>query len=272
MGRLKDRGGRDKEARDKPGALIQVSKERNEAMTKSQVKDSMLQQIYLLQELDQAVLLIDTGLAMLQLSRPCHRKTFVFLTLLASGIERLLKIVLCLRAIEVTGKFLTKKELKAFSHNLAGLVAEVVSQCFTAGYLKRPIAQQDFDFLRADQLMQGIIELISDFAKADRYIFMDGISDPAIAHEWPDRRWEELEKLSLEETEYMELLVKRDVEEITKRANKKLVAHFERFLRAISRLFVLAELGTEARSKSPAVSHFYMLRDSDLGAKAYTIE
>lgn len=241
-------------------------------MSKNQAKDSVLQQIYLLQELDQAVLLIDTGLAMLQLSRPYHRKTFVFLTLLASGIERLLKIVLCLRAIEVTGKFLTKKELKRFNHDLAGLVGEVVSQCFTAGYLTRPIAQQDFDFLRTDQLMQGIIEVLSDFAKSDRYIFMDGISEPATSHEWPDRRWEELEKLSLDETEYMALLTKLDVEEITKCANKKLVAHFERFLRAISRLFVLAELGTEARSKSLAVSHFYMLDDKDLGTKVYAIE
>jgi hypothetical protein len=240
-------------------------------MQKNRLKDSILQQIYVLQELDQAVLLINSGLAVLQMNKPYHRKYFVFLTLLSSGIERLLKIIICLEAIRSKGKFPTKAELKSLSHNIPNLIREVVNRCFTAEYLKRPVAQQDLDFINNNQIINEIITILSDFAKNDRYIFMNGISEPAQSHNWPDRRWEELEAKCLSREEYLELLTKLDIDEITKRANVQLVIHVERFLRAVTRLFVLADLGTEARSKSLAVSHFYKLQDMDLGTKTYTI-
>jgi hypothetical protein len=236
-----------------------------------QVKDSMLQRIYLLQELDQTVLLLNSGLAVLQISKPYHRKTFIFLTLLASGIERLLKIILCLHSLQANGEFLSRSELKRLSHNISQLVDEVKARCFTTQYVKRPVAQQDLDFLNTDIVLQEIIKLLSDFARTDRYIFMDGISEPIMSHEWPDRRWETLEKLSLPEKEYIELLTRFNIEEIAKRANKQLVICLERFLRSVTRLFVLADLGDEAKSKATAVSSFYMLDDRKLGTIIYNI-
>lgn len=235
-----------------------------------------LQRLNLIQELDLSVSIIESGLAALQASRPYKTRHFVFLMLLSSGVERLLKVILHLHAVHTTGQFLTTDERKRRDlrdawnrHDLVRLCAEAVAVCFTPEYLKRPVAVEDRDFIRQDATMTRMLELLADFARHDRYVFMDGIAEPGTTSEWPDRRWGELESLTLPQGEYARLVLDHRHDLAKQHANRALVACLERFLRALARLFTLSELGSDGRMVSTAASRYWRLSDQDLGTTRY---
>lgn len=232
------------------------------------IGDDVRRRLYLIQELDVSLLAIAAGLAELHGSLPYRSRYFVFLLLLSTGLERLLKIVLHLRALETTGAFLSRDEMKnRYGHNLVGLCNAVVTECFTPEHLTRPATQADLRFVRDDPILRPMLELLSDFATADRYIYMNGISDPGDTAEWPERRWQELESSTLPRGEFVRLYMAGEEPTAKDRATRALVACLERFVRAVARLFVWGALGDQARQVSPAVSDYLRLMDEDLGSR-----
>ena len=234
-------------------------------------QNSALQGFYLIQELEQSILVIEHGLAILQRNRVDRPKHFVFLTLLSSGFERLMKIILCLHNIETHGRFLSESEFKVFGHDLVKLLQSVIDKCFTDNYLKKPVAAKDLYFIKNEEVLKEMLKVLSDFAKRDRYIFMDGISKPATNHEWPDRRWENIERKAIPPDHYPATIDEERVDALQTLANQTLVSCLEKLLRALARLFTLADLGQEARSKLPLLWHFLMLRDEDIGKREYDL-
>lgn len=234
----------------------------------------VLQRIYLIQELDVSVLAVGAGLAELQGSRPYRPRHFVFLLLLSTGLERLMKIVLQLHALETTGVFLSRSKLQhEYGHNLIELRDHVVTNCFTADYLKRQVATDDLAFIQSDPILGGMLKLLSDFAKDDRYLYMNGISDPSdpkVTGEWPERRWDDLEGMTMASNERMKLYTTGKEDVAKRHANRALVACLERFVRALTRLFTLGPLGGQGRLVSSALSDYLFLHDEDLGRKEYS--
>jgi hypothetical protein len=235
------------------------------------MQNSSLQGFYLTQELEQSILVIEHGLAILQRNRVDRPKHFVFLTLLSSGFEWLMKIILCLHTIEKESRFLSKSEFKDFGHDLTKLLQSVVDKCFTDKYLKRPVAAEDLYFIKHEEVLKEILEVLSDFAMRDRYIFMDGISKPATNHEWPGRRWEKIERKVIPPDQYPATIDEQRIDVLQALTNQALVSILERLLRALARLFTLAELGHQARSKLPLLWNFLMLRDKDIGKREYDL-
>lgn len=73
-------------------------------MPQYQAKDESLQFLYVDKEFLTAISTIETGMAILQNNRLGRRNEFPFKTLLANGIERLLKIVQHLAVFHVGGR------------------------------------------------------------------------------------------------------------------------------------------------------------------------
>ncbi len=232
--------------------------------------DDTLRRLYLIEELDVSVATIESGLAELQRSRPYRTRHFVFLLLLATGAERLMKIVLHLHALETTGTFLSRDAMKKwYGHDLSRLCGAVVAECYTPEYLARPFARRDRAFLETDPTFRSMLALLSDFAKADRYVYMDGISDPGVTADWPGRRWDEIEVAMMPDGEYIGLYLSGSEGQAKSHATRARLACLETFVRAQARLFVSGVLGSQARQASPAVSQYFILDDEDLGAKEY---
>lgn len=228
------------------------------------------QKVYLIEELDVCVATIRGGLLILQNSRFYGNDHFVFLLLLAAGIERLMKIILHLHAIETTGSALTERDMRAYSHNLVELCEAVVDRCYTSSYLQRQVARDDLGFIRNNERFTDMLALLSDFAKSDRYIYMDAIADPAMIATPPKDRWENLEVGTMPEGEFVKLVLAGQEADAIYRANRTLIACIERFVRALTRLFVLADLGSMASMLSATVSDFSMLDDEQLGETDYS--
>src|SRR5687768_1556907 len=93
--------------------------------------------VSLINELDVSVETIEAGLGEFQAGLLLRERHFVYLLLLATGIERLQKIILHLRAYELTGTFLTRSDVVDFDHDLLKLTEGVLERCFTPEYLQR---------------------------------------------------------------------------------------------------------------------------------------
>jgi hypothetical protein len=231
----------------------------------------MQQKIALLQEGEIALYSIETGLGQLAKNRPYAPKPYYFgwFLLLATGFERLMKILVCLHEFETTSAFPTRRFLqRTMRHDLIVLRNEIVSRCYTPTYLAQNFARDDYDYLVNNTLLLAILTALNDFANEDRYLFMDRVSDPGGSREWPKGRWEEIERIALSDTIYYRLL-QEDYPALTRQATQITQAHLERFTRALARLFVFGGLGEVAGSQYALIAEFMRLEDSELGHKVY---
>lgn len=94
------------------------------------------QRTFLIEELDVCVSTIIAGLLVLQKMRFYSNNHFASFLLLATGLERLMKIILHLHSFESQGTFLSSKEIKRYGHDLNLLCDDVISKCFTSNYLQ----------------------------------------------------------------------------------------------------------------------------------------
>ena len=229
----------------------------------------------LVQEAEIALELIETGLAILQRSKQYHTRHFSFLLLLSSGLERLMKVMLILRAEATDQPYLSQDDLKSLGHDLKKLRTHVSEKCFTSEYLQQPHAQRDQDFLTGDETLDKMFTVLSDFARQERYAYLNVIVEPKPWEEGPpDVRWGHLEFAQTELDEFWTLFQSND-EALAKQQNvHQLVITMEQCIRAFARLFPRNVLGTRGKSigTARALLNFARLEDAQLGTRQYTIE
>lgn len=226
---------------------------------------------FLIEEFDVSFATIEGGLKVLQQSRFYGRDLFVFLTLLASGLERLMKIILHLHALETIGASLTESQMREYGHGLCSILADVVQNCYTQNYLQRPVAQADLAFIQNDPRLTEMLSILDDFARTDRYIYMDAIANPNTLASTPQERWEKLEAETMAPGAYVKTILAGREKEAISHANRTLIICLERFVRALTRLFVLGDLGAFAPTFAASVSDFSMLDDDELGMRDYSV-
>jgi hypothetical protein len=113
-----------------------------------------LQNVMIGEELLTAMRLLKTGLR--ELNRMTGATDFFHLPilLLASGLERMIKTVICCHHLETTGDYPRRSVFPKGKrgHNLVWLLDQITQRCFSDEYLARiPAARTDIEFLRNDQ-------------------------------------------------------------------------------------------------------------------------
>jgi len=188
--------------------------------------------------------------------------------LLASGLERLLKSYFCLVHEARNGAFPDVAFLKSIGHSLADAKEKLIDEYFDAN--GRPLLIADLDFLRNDALLDGIINILSEFGKMARYYNLDivaGSPNPPIN---PSSEWERLETRIEDPSPYLTLdsleALHRDY---FPRVNAKIVGILERFVRAVCMQFTLGNHGGRLKQLMGTVSEFIFLRDDEFGMTDY---
>ncbi|RJQ54069.1 MAG: hypothetical protein C4521_04240 [Actinobacteria bacterium] len=125
------------------------------------------------EEILTSIRLIQKGLAEIQGIDGTNDFYYPALLLLSSGLERLMKCILCFRSRAVDGSFPSTSNIKAYGHDLERLLNEVVSKCFDEGYRERPAADADAVYLVSDQRLRRILAALSRFARSARYYNLD---------------------------------------------------------------------------------------------------
>lgn len=193
---------------------------------------------------------------------------------LGSGLERLMKVIICFHILNVSGKFPSSypwEGRKRNGHDLDLLLNHITASCFSDEYLTRiPIAKKDIEFLRADKHVLELVRILSAFGQSARYYNLDVVKGQKY-YDSPKDEWQKLESLILREYPDWLNLAKDDLnlDETYKHINQEIIIRLEKFVRALTRLFTIGGLGEKAKQYSSAVFLFVQLSDDDLGKTEY---
>lgn len=234
------------------------------------------QEIALNREIETAVQLIQVGLRELQAIGTTNAFYHLPLLTLANGIERLLKMTLCLRFHETKERFPNLKDvLRGESgHNLTALLKHVVEDCFSEKYINSsPIGAEDFSFLKKDQQLNNVIKILCEFGRSSRYYTLDIAFCKTPETDSPESQWECLETELLQKRP--DLLAKLGdfdtLDEIYSYISQEFTKLLERFCRALARLFTIGQLRVLAIRSMGNLDAFLLIKDSDLGLHDYTV-
>jgi hypothetical protein len=234
---------------------------------------SVVQSLAFDQELPNSVRLIRAGLGQLQNLDGGNDLYHLPLLTLASGFERFMKVILCLRALEVHGEFSGGRPFPTGrdGHNLELLLERIKEACFSDLYLEGiPVTSEDVGYLDSEELAV-FTRVLSQFGQAARYYSFDVLLGKTPKTEDPESEWQRLETEILQQRDdLMRLIGAGDAsEKIHGEVAATVVAILERFARALSRLFTIGRIGDEAKRYVGYIGGFLHLADGELGATAY---
>ena len=225
------------------------------------------QNIAFIQEAETAVTLTLDGIIAINRINAEVIKYHTCLQLVSQGLERLMKLIICIGELEQQGRLSERDEIKKFGHDLLKLADAVVSFADRIGYSKsRPAVKEDIDFIRGDKQLRELLAILTGFGTRARYYDLDTLLDPKVA-ERPDP--------SVNFERFMDDIQRRsrDPQAIIgmpdyRAAKAELTETLQRFARALCRMFTFGPLGSHGNQVYHAVSPFLHLWDEDLSTPA----
>lgn len=233
------------------------------------------QSVCLDEEVRTSIKLLQLGLGELQKINSENDFYHLPFLLLSSGLERLMKCMICLKTLEEDGRFPTFEEVvegdRGRGHDLVFLKNKVISDCISEDTMsERPATVEDYEYITNNEDLDNLIEVLSKFGQHARYHNLDvvmGRDDPA-----PDAKqmWEDYESNMIEENDLSDLFLQPDtIDEGYENLNRIIIGKFERFVRALTRQFTLGDLGSEAEKFVAYIGPFLYLRDDEIGQTDY---
>lgn len=235
----------------------------------------LIQRLSVSEEVNIASRLITKGLEELQKIDGGNDFLHLPMLLLSNGLERLMKIILCLYYFELEESYMSKSELKKLGHNLTSILDKVIESCFDEKYLKMPAGKSDFDFLKNDKFLRMAIEILSAFSDTERYHNLDIIGgdnkirgDKAIKDPYDDWGMLEFEIIKISPDWIEE--IQKPFNDVSAKVSQELVKIFERCIRALSRLFTLGIISEHGKLYSSSIMEFINMMDKDIGKRNYS--
>lgn len=230
------------------------------------------EQFYLNQELDLSVKIIKSGFALLQNDDPVSPNYFLISLVLSTGLERYMKVILHLLEYDRTGKFLSEKTVQyEYRHNLEIMKNDIIKLGYTDKMNNIPINKADKDFLNNDRLLNKTINVLSDFARKDRYIYMDGVTKPDQKFTLYLELWADMIEMAIGKIDNLETISDDAFRSLLRSAHNQVIACIERFLRASVRTLILSEINQTSKGLASAAFDFLALKNDELGEKLYQV-
>lgn len=223
----------------------------------------------LIEELETARNLIESGFGELQEIRVDNDFYHLPHQLLASGFERLIKCYFCLVYEARHGQYPDTSYLREeLGHNLQKLKKTLVDDYYVPNNIS--LLCDDLEFLRTDILLERIINVLSEFGQKARYYNLDIITGSQKPPIDPKKEWEAIERDIEDATPY---LSSDSMEALNRdyypRVNAKIIAKLERLFRAIALQFTLGEHGDKLKQFSSTIGSFRNLKNEDFGMTDY---
>ncbi len=203
--------------------------------------------------------LIFTGIKLIQEEHYYNEAIDVPLILLANGLERLLKCLVCFWTLEKTNKLPTTKAIKnEFNHNIAKLFEYVFSRCYSDEFIRKGTTQKDLHFFRINPVFQGLVKVINDFALKDRYANLDLILCENLPKSRnPNDTWrEQIELVLMQEYPKMQQLAITDNKEFRRQSSRYIADSLNRLMYSLVHLMILGKIGEYANTSAGPLRKF----------------
>lgn len=222
-------------------------------------------------ELRTSIRLIELGFGEIQNLSMANDFIHLPLQLLSSGIERLLKCILCINHFSENGVFPQKNYLfdkNGNGHNLLYLKDLVLKDVFIANV---PALKEDEKFLSENKLLKDILVILTEFGKYSRYHDLNVLLGEEHRSKDVNQMWERVKndiyKLNTEWS--VALLDLEKTDSAIEETNNYIIKHLEIFVRALVRQFTLGKFSKIGRRFTGCTNRFSFLQDKDLGTRNY---
>lgn len=229
--------------------------------------DDTLKIFCLIDEIDTSVKLLKLGLGELQNINGVNDFYFLPFQLLSSGIERLLKCMICIGYHQKRAKFPNSRKIK--THDLLKLKERVLQNYFKKD---SPIAlKTDFEFLSNDHALEKLLFFLSEFGKYARYRNLDVLTGAKETSIDVKQLWKtyELDLIMNYQSSPIDFLDYEKVDEIKRLVISTMVSSLEKAIRGLSRQFTLGALREKGKQHAGPLFDFLFLMDNDLGNTDY---
>lgn len=223
----------------------------------------------LLEEIDASSKMIVLGLAEIQKISHSNQFYFLPLQLLANGIERLLKCMICLGFYNKFGNYPTEQFLKSnLGHKLEKSLKFLLDEYYQDN---TPRLREYRIFLESNTDLLKAIMILSDFAQMGRYGNLRVVTGDMAPFTDSINKWESFEGEPLfEDEDLLKMLSKIGQEEyVYAKLQNRIVKVFEKFIHILSMQFTIGNLGDLGRKYYGPLHHFSDIKDSNLGRFDY---
>ena len=224
-------------------------------------------------EVEASFKFITEGLKSLKVQKSIIQNNHVPLQLLASGIERIIKILLLLKDKHLEGNFpklqKTRERFRHYDngHGIEKMLDELIEYSNSVDLMKRiPMVVEDMEYLEIDPNFRTFIKIITNFSIQQRYYYIDTIVSESTDESL--NAFQAFRKFiySFKENVDTNQMTYEQEEEF---GIKSTIICIEKGVRAISRFFTHG-LGDLGRMYYDNFSNFILLRDEKLGLLEYS--
>lgn len=241
------------------------------------INNETVKKLHLLQELRNSIKLIKLGFGEIQKINMENDFYHLPLQILSSGIERFLKCYLCLGFYEKNEEFPSSKKLISFAggngHGIVELKNEIIENYFLLRHDKDEFLREDKLFIKNDQKLNTLLNLLSEFGKYSRYYNLDVVTSKRNPSLDVEQEWKDFETILLKENQSVyKRFFSMDVKfsnEGYDYINSRIIALLEKFMRGLARQFTFVNLGKLAKSFSADIFFLLTIKDEDLGKNVY---
>lgn len=167
----------------------------------------------LLDELETAYKLIRLGFGELQNFDLVNSFYFLPFQLLSQGIERFVKVYICLAYFHAHDAFPPPKEIKNLSHNIDKSFSKIVDNYYPK--YQSPQYVLDNEFLRTNTDIRKLLNILSKFGQGARYYNFDLITENYEQLGVSTKEsWEEFENKLLNSEDYTKLMQEDTKDEV----------------------------------------------------------
>lgn len=138
---------------------------------------SSFSKMSLIEEIDIGFKCCKKGLIELNNRTALNPSVFIPLLLLSVGIERMIKSLFCCEFFDKHGSFPNLNDLKGLGHELDKLVdyiCEIMEK--SSLYTTNEVRKSDYNYLKHDVQFRFFLNLLTDFAKSERYYNLNEVT------------------------------------------------------------------------------------------------
>lgn len=225
----------------------------------------------IVEEVEASYKFIIEGIRVVKSKRSAILNNHVELQLFAAGFERLLKILLFLKEKYITGSFPEHRGKENFfrnydnGHGINLMLKELVYYSSTVKSMKRaPMIVEDMIFISDNTYFNTFIDILSDFAKHQRYYYIDIIAGKT------DDEVDNFEKLKELIYSYLNNIDKSELTHLEEEQYilQSFIITIEKGTRALSRFFTHG-FGNTGVKYYGEFTNFFFLTDDKLGRCKY---